>query len=424
MTAQVTVPPRFSVIVASRGRPRWLKRCLLSLKQQDYPEYEIVVVAESETLREIAESGIKQVPFEAANLASARNRGIEQASGEICAFIDDDAVAEPLWLYRLSEAFAKTSSEAVVGFVRGRNGISFQSRLALIDAEAETHEVPCEGGQPFVPSAPEGQAVKLVGTNMAIRRNALQAIGGFDEVFRFFLEDADMSLRLMLNRRKLAVAPLAEVHHSFAASGRRTRRRTPLGLFDIGRSTSYYLCKHLGGADDDFRDRLVQREIKRLSRHLVAGNCEPGDMRRILASLRLGWEEGLQVSRLKHQCLSEARETPFLAAGESRQSHEVLSSYWLHKRRSLCQTAKKKAKMGRGVTILSFSLTTVRHHVTYDDAGFWLQTGGLFGPSDRDEPALRWCRFAERVERETRRVAKSRGIGEVTPCKWWEHMRS
>ncbi|MEM7717775.1 MAG: glycosyltransferase [Pseudomonadota bacterium] len=420
MTPRAAVPFKFSVVVASRGRPAWLKRCLLSLCQQDYPAYEVLVVAESETLAQIAQPAVKKVPYEEANLSAARNRGVAAAAGEICAFIDDDAVAEPLWLYRLSEAFAVTSADAVVGFVRGRNGISFQSRLALVDAEAETHQVATDREQPFVPTVPNGQAVKLVGTNMAIRRNVLRSVGGFDEIYRFYLEDSDLSRRLAQKGKRLAVAPLAEVHHGFAASPRRTRQRAPRDLFDIGRSTSYFLGRHFGSTDDEFWVRLERRERKRLSRHLVAGTCEPRDMIRCLESLLTGWRDGLKATFKEPTHNIAEPEAPFANLGDSRRSHEILSSYWFHKRRNLLRTAEKFTKADQQATVLSFSLTTIRHHVSYADAGFWLQTGGLFGPSERDGPAFQWCRFADRVEREIRRVAKSRGIGECDTRKWWD----
>ncbi|MEO0915976.1 MAG: glycosyltransferase family 2 protein [Pseudomonadota bacterium] len=423
MTATRTAPFRFSVIVASRGRPEWLQRCLLSLRQQDYPVFEIVVVSESNSLAGLSSLGVKTVPFEDANLAIARNKGIAFSSGEICAFIDDDAVAEPLWLYRLSEAFAATSADAVVGYVRGRNGISFQSRVAFVDAEAETHAALFDGEQSFVPDPPQGQALKLVGTNMAVRREALLAQRGFDQAFRFFLEDTDLSLRLAQGGCKLAVAPLAEVHHGFAASARRTRQRAPLDLFDVGRSTSYYLHKHLGRADGEFWDRLKQRELKRLARHLVAGTCEPRDVRHCLARLKAGWEDGSDVKVGETADFLDGPEVPFVNVSESHKAQRILSSYWFHKRRSLCQTAEKIVKNGEAATVLSFSLTSVRHHVSYDNAGFWLQTGGLFGPSDRDAPVFKRYRFAERVQNEIRRVAKRRGIGDCDDRKWWEHLR-
>ena len=110
----MTGPISISVIVASRGRPKWLGRCLNSLKQLDHPQFEIIVVADSRTLSQIDEPQIRTLLFEEANLAAARNIGVVHAGGDLCAFIDDDAVAEPMWTKRPQPA----------SFIAGRTSLS------------------------------------------------------------------------------------------------------------------------------------------------------------------------------------------------------------------------------------------------------------------------------------------------------------
>lgn len=412
MTARADPPLRFSVIVASRSRPTWLRRCLSGLRQLDYPEFEIILVADPESLVGIDTPNIKTVPYDTANLAAARNIGIAHAAGDLCAFIDDDAVPEPLWLRHLADAFHATSSAAVVGFVRGRNGISYQSELSSVDDEAETHEETVEGDIPTVPVLGKRRAVKLVGTNMAVRLETLVRVGGFDEAFRFFLEDSDISLRLGHDGARMAVAPLAQVHHGFAPSKRRTRLRAPLDLFDIGRSTSHYLCKHMGAAGDELWLRLEDRERRRLLRHMVAGTCEPQEVSRRLERLRAGWEEGtLQKPTLSSASAPETIQ--FLRYPSLPEDHRIYASQWVTQRASLLKQAAKQIEEGGRASVFSFSLTPVRHRIRYVDAGFWLQTGGVFGKSDRTDPAFRWCRFADRLKREISCVAKIRGIRET-----------
>ena len=408
MTAQ---PLRFSVIVASRERPLWLRRCLRAIAALDYPAFEVVVVADPAGLADIATSGAKAVPFDEPNLAKARNAGIAAAAGEVCAFIDDDAVPEPLWLVHLADAFSATGADAVTGFVRGRNGISFQSRVASVDAEAETHVEPGDGETPFVPALAPGRALKLVGTNMAVRRDVLAEIGGFDEMLRFFLDDTDLSLRLARAGKRLAVAPLAEVHHAFAPSARRTALRAPTDLYDIGRSTAIYLGRHLGRADAEWFERLETRERARLIRHMIAGTCEPRDVEPRMVRLAEGWKEG------KGRPLAEIRlpaspQTDFTPMTPAPPGHRIVSALFLWRRRRMLREAEKVARTGQRVTFLSFSLTPVRHHLRYTPSGVWVQTGGLWGRSVRSGPFIVWCRFAKRARQEIRRVAKVRGFGD------------
>lgn len=404
-------PLRFSVIVASWERLPWLRRCLGALAMQDYPAFEIVVVADGPSLAAIDTSHLKIAEVPEAHLARARNIGIARASGEVCAFIDDDAVAEPMWLRRLGEALQTTRARAVAGYVRGRNGISFQSRIASVDAEAETHAEPAAGDAPFRPQLAPERALKLVGTNMAVRRDTLLELGGFDTMFRFYLEDTDLSLRLAGAGHAAVVAPRAEVHHAFAPSSRRSAARAPRDLTDIGRSTAIFLRRHAGAAAPEILERLRRREHARLIRHLVAGTCEPRDVPRLMAGLDSGWVEGSAVE-LSRQPLptipcAEFRAMPVVAPG-----HDVYAVPYLFRRRTALANAEKRAASGRRTTLFSFSLTPVRHRVVHTPGGVWLHRGGVFGQVERTEPAFRWCSFADKVRAETRRVAESRGIGD------------
>ena len=124
------VGPSVSVVVVSRGRPDALDLCLTGLSQLDHPRIEVIAVtcprgAAAVDARDDS-ARIKCIPFDAANISAARNAGIVAAAGDIVAFIDDDAVAEPSWLRHLTAPFDDPGIAATGGFVRGRNGIGFQ----------------------------------------------------------------------------------------------------------------------------------------------------------------------------------------------------------------------------------------------------------------------------------------------------------
>ena len=110
-----------------------------------------------------------------------------------------------------------TGASAGTGFVRGRNGISFQWRGRTIRTDGFIESLPDWRRPPTVPP-PSAGIPMLEGTNMAIRRDVLARIGGFDPAFRFYMDDADLSIRLAAAGHRVAVVPLAQVHHGFAAS--------------------------------------------------------------------------------------------------------------------------------------------------------------------------------------------------------------
>lgn len=403
---------RFSVIVVSRGRPRELDRCLKALAQVDHPDAEVVVVADSGTLKSVSCAWVRSVGFDEMNISAARNAGIAASTGEICAFIDDDAVPEPMWLRWHEDALMRTGAAASVGFVRGRNGIGFQSRLESIDLEAETHREAERGEAAQIPVLVQGRAVKLVGTNMAVRREALLALGGFDPALRYYLDDSDLSLRLAKAGFAAAVAPLAEVHHAMAASERRTRLMAPRSLFDIGRSTAIFLRRHPGADPDEVLERLTLRERRRLVEHMVRGTCEPGDVARLLRSLEQGWSDGARAA-LPLLALSEATGCDRITRPDWPHGHQVFSAR-LAGRSGALRRASFPVREGRSrATVISYSLTKARHRVRFTDDGTWLHTGGVFGPGDRLKPHFKWCRFASRVRLEIARVAKQRGMDDI-----------
>jgi len=202
-----------SVIVVSRGRPSLLPRCLTGIGQLCYPAFEIVVVADTGGIEAVRAMGwqarVKLVAFDTANISQARNAGIAASTGEIIAFIDDDAVPEPTWLAHLAAPFADPDIAATGGFVIGRNGISFQWTARAVNARGEKIALDHSGDAPFEPSPPEGFVTKTEGTNCAFRRRALAEIGGFDPAFRFYMDETDVNLRLAQAGGRTVLVPLA-----------------------------------------------------------------------------------------------------------------------------------------------------------------------------------------------------------------------
>lgn len=406
--------PSVSVIVASHGRPTCLPRCLTALRQVDYPNFEIVIAADEAGLAAIkshpARGFCKTVPCNEPNISATRNKAAVVASGEILAFIDDDSVPEPLWLRHHVNALEQTNASASVGYVRGRNGLTFQSQLCSVDAEAETHNEPLPEASVVVPVLAKGRAVKLVGTNFAIRRDVFAELCGMDEVFSFFLDDADLSLRLAKAGHSAAVSALAEVHHAFAASVRRTGNRRPTRLYDIGRSTALYIRRHGYPDPSEIWERIHKRESRRLHAHMVLGTCEPRDISPLLHDLRQGWDDGMTLKLGDRNLLPNGeRPVPFTPVPALEPGHSLLSSRLL-KRGIIRRRGEEKASENQRTTVFSFSLTPRRHYVRYLPSGVWFQTGGQFGRSARSQPFFRWCTFADRVKEERMRVELQRGI--------------
>ena len=93
--------PRVSVVVCSYNGARTINDCLEGLARLDYPDYEVIVVDDGSRDATAAIAGrYRGVLIRTPNrgLAHARNAGLAAASGEIVAYIDDDAFPDPHWL--------------------------------------------------------------------------------------------------------------------------------------------------------------------------------------------------------------------------------------------------------------------------------------------------------------------------------------
>jgi GT2 family glycosyltransferase len=393
--------------VVSAGRPDALRRCLLGLHQQALPGLEVVVVADAEgqaAVRSLPVRGaLKLLPQHRPNISAARNAGIKAAAGEIVAFIDDDAVPEPTWHAAVLDAFADPDLAAMTGPVLGRNGISLQWGPLAVNGLAQDIKI-----DPVGPVR-DGYHRKLQGTNMAFRRHALEQLGGFDEAFAFYLDDTDMALRLGQSGLQSAWVPGAVVHHGFEASARRTRDRVPLSLHDIGASSVVFLRKHAPSeSHDPALHATTAAQSERLLRLARTRALDARGMRRLMDSLRDGMEDGR--SRNSHVPTISAAPSDFEAFRiDAPPPPAVLAGRWFQLARLRADAATLVAQ-GQPVSLFAFEPTPRKHKVRFTDGGWWEQTGGLYGPSDRDGMRFQFSSFSARLIAEKGRISAIRGI--------------
>ena len=394
-----------SVIVVSHGRPALLTRCLTGLAQLTHPNFEVIVVADPEGAEAVRATGlpVKLSEFDELNISAARNRGLTLASGDLVAFIDDDSVPEPSWLDHLTVPFDDPRVVAAGGYVRGRNGISFQWRANTVDALGTPTPLTLEGNAPQLFTAKLGHGIKTEGTNSAFRRDVLAKMGGFDPGFRFYLDETDVNLRL--SGRVTAIVPLAQVHHGYAPSVRRGADRMPRSLHEVGASSALFLRKHAPERDPwGALAGLEARQRHRLLGHMVAGNCEPRDVIRLLATLRAGWVEGMARQIVPLSPLPDMP-PPFVPFRTDPAPESVQLAGRFHQRRTLRTQARTLAAEGKSVTLFLLSPTTFFHHLRFHPDGFWEQRGGTFGRAERGEKTFQLMGFGARVAREWARVA-------------------
>jgi GT2 family glycosyltransferase len=213
-----------SVVVPTKDRPDFLTRCLAALRAALGPGDELIVADSASVdprVKEVAtDAGAVYVRCEEPGAARARNAGWLAARNEIVAFIDDDVSVDRAWAGAVAEAFAR---DPAIVFITGRIG------LRADQANAERPVALLDDPDPArLDSSSRGSIGHSA--NMAVRRDVLEQIGGFDELLGagaplHAAEDYDVFDRLFAAGRTGAYEPAASAVHDQW----RTRRQL-LGL--------------------------------------------------------------------------------------------------------------------------------------------------------------------------------------------------
>jgi len=112
----------------------------------------------------------------------------------------------------------------------------------------------------------------VVGAALAIRREAFEAVGGFDETFHMYFEEPDLCARMLAARWETHFAPVAEIIHVEGAS---TQQRRHEMLWEWAVSYARYIERHFSGrrrsvARVMFRAGMLVRWLVQHARWLVA----------------------------------------------------------------------------------------------------------------------------------------------------------
>jgi glycosyltransferase involved in cell wall biosynthesis len=193
-----------SVIVCAHNEERFIAACLHSVLAQTRPPDEILVVnnASSDGTGAVARAipGVRVVEEPDKGLVKARERGRREARGDLLVYLDADCRAPICWLERIVARFErKPSLIALSGNYRFYDW-DWLGRTLL-----RAYDFTLGPGTQLLVKYLLRMGVVFYGGNFAVRREALERIGGFDTAIEFHGEDTNLGRRLFaIGRVELA----------------------------------------------------------------------------------------------------------------------------------------------------------------------------------------------------------------------------
>ena len=218
--------PLVSIVILNWNGKQHLKECLLSLKKQTYKNLEVILVDNGSTdgsvdyIKDNFGDFVKLIENKAnLGFAEGNNIGIRNSSGKYILLLNNDIKADPLWaeeLIKVAESDDKIGMCACkilswddsgvidsAGLSIYKDGLSRgRGRLELDNGQYNSQE------EVLCPS----------GCAALYRREMLDQVGGFDEIFFIYSEDTDLGLRARLAGWRCVYVPQAVVYHRYSCA--------------------------------------------------------------------------------------------------------------------------------------------------------------------------------------------------------------
>ncbi len=208
--------PSLSVVVCTRDRGARVLGTVRSILAGDCADLELIVIDQSDAAMTAealavlqADPHVRYVHTDTRGLSVARNLGLKLARGPLVALTDDDCAVDPSWATEIRRAFAR------------------DPRIALVFGNVVPR--PFDPAQGFIPGyqrdAPflavgvrQKLEVEGMGACMALRRDAVLDLGGFDEMLGAggplrAGEDVDLTLRALASGHSVYETPSVRVVH-------------------------------------------------------------------------------------------------------------------------------------------------------------------------------------------------------------------
>ena len=216
----------FSIIIATYDRIDSLRRLLTGIRKHfgsSKIEHEVIVANNArdnaialgidqavDEFRQGDGAEIRLVREPLAGKCRAQNAALREARGRILVFFDDDVKVTPKWLEIAAEFFQRASFDVMQGPILVPPELEHDHRFLQAQRRFRTIN--------FVQYSPQLKELKtLTGANMAVRRELLTKVGGFNEELgpgrSGISEDVEFAQRVLRSGGRIGYEHRAAVYH-------------------------------------------------------------------------------------------------------------------------------------------------------------------------------------------------------------------
>jgi len=212
------VTPLATIIVVAYNSARWLQRMCAALEGQSERRWRLVVIDNGSRPEERPRQGA--LPAGALliqsddnlGFAAANNLAVRGAETPYLVFLNPDAFPEPGWLAALIAAAERFPRAGAIGSTQWR-----ADAPGVLDGTGDVLHASglayrSNYGKRAAPP-PRGESFSACAAAMLVRREAFEAVGGFDARYFAYVEDVDLGFRLRLAGWRVLQAPEAVVAH-------------------------------------------------------------------------------------------------------------------------------------------------------------------------------------------------------------------
>lgn len=289
-----TADPLVTAVVTTYQRPVLVKRAVRSVLNQNYPSLEVIVVEDGSStdtedwLRKQGDSTVKYIGHQTnKGLAAARNTGLEHASGDYIAYLDDDDEWKPGRIKKQIELYSELPASK-----RDRLGVIYtlyETRYPeeTIVADAKEFNEGC-----LRDAIVRQRRLTPPPSSLLFRKMALRQIGGFDEQLVSSIDhDIWMALADEGYHAYYVDEPLvynSKEGHETMVTGGSPRIR---GVIQFAEKWRPVFRTWMGDEGEEFADRYVARVLAQLS----GEKAERGEWKEVANVFRRSFQKSVPV---------------------------------------------------------------------------------------------------------------------------------